>query len=105
MVVEKVFKDVGEGETNDGHRYPLRREFGSGTRQYSVDASDVSREDCMVYAVGVLPLERFGYPGWKAQGGREFPVSKVIEDFGDGFYREVWSCLVTKVRTREFWRR
>jgi hypothetical protein len=32
MVVEEIFKNVGEGETNDWHRYPLRRELGSGTR-------------------------------------------------------------------------
>lgn len=69
MVVEEVFKDVGEGETNDRYRNPLRRELGGGARQDGVDTSDISKEDCIVYGVGVLPLERFWYLGGKAQGG------------------------------------
>lgn len=102
MIREEVFKDVGEGETDDRHRYPLRRELGGGTRQYSMDTPDISQEDCVIYAVGVLPLERFGYLGGEAEGSREFPVSKMIEDLGNDFYRKIWSGLMTKVRTRGF---
>jgi len=58
----------------------------------------------MVYATGVLPLERFGYQSGKTQSGREFPVFKVIEDLGDDFHRKIWSHLVTEMRTRGFWR-
>jgi len=61
MVVEEVFEDVGEGETDDWHRYPLCREFGSGVRQYGMDTPGVPREDCIIHATSVLPLERFGY--------------------------------------------
>jgi len=104
VFVEKVFKDVGEGETDDWHRYPPHRELGIGVRQYGMDAPDVSREDCIICATGVFPLERSGYQGGKAQGGREFPVSKVVEDLGDNFHRKIWSCLMTKVRTKGFWR-
>ena len=99
MVVEEVFKEVGEGEADDRHRYPLRRGLGGGTRQHSVDTSDVSQEDCMVYVVGVLPLERFGCQSGKAQGGREFPVLEIVEDLGDDFYRKIWGCLMANVGT------
>jgi hypothetical protein len=58
----------------------------------------------MVYAVGILPLERSGYQSGKAQGGREFPVSEMVEDFGNNFYRKIWGFLVTEVRTKGFWR-
>ena len=104
MFVEEVFKDVGEGEADDWHRYPLCREFGCGVRQCGVDTPDVPREDCVVYETGILPLERFGYQGGKPQGSREFPVSKVVKDLCDNFYREIWCCLMTKMRTKGFWR-
>lgn len=90
MVVKEVFEDVDEGETDDWHRYPLRWEIG-GTRQYGVYTPDVSYEDSVVCAVGVLPLEWFGYQSGKTQSGGEFPVSKVVEDLGNDFYRKVWS--------------
>jgi len=69
-----------------------------------MDAPDVSQEDCIVYAVGVLPLERFWYQSGKAQGGREFPVFKMVEDLSDDFHWKVWSCLLAKVGAEGFWR-
>ena len=58
----------------------------------------------MVRAVGLLPLERFRYQSGKTEGGREFPVFKMVEDLGDNFHWEIWSRLMTMVGTEGFWR-
>lgn len=105
MVAEEVFKDMGEGEADDWHCYSLCRGLDGGTRQHNVDTPGVSQKDCIVCAVGILPLKRFGYQSGEAEGGREFPVFKIVEDLGDDFHRKIWGCLETKVGTKGFWRR
>ena len=90
MVAEEIFKDMGKGETDDRHRYPLRWELRRRTRQNSVDTPNVSREDCVVYGICVLPLGRFGYQRGKAEGSGEFPVFEMVENLGNDLYRKIW---------------